>query len=396
MQAVVVSRIADVERADWNALNSSECPFLSHEFLNALEQSGSVCADTGWEPCHILVHADDGALIAAMPTYNKHHSYGEYVFDWSWADAYHRAGRQYYPKLLSAIPYSPVTSPRLLISDHAVDIAELFITVKDKIVRFANSSGASSWHVLFPDEYQKRLFTAQGMLARMDCQYHWFNNGYRDFEDFLSTFTSRKRKSVRKERQRVVEQGIELQTLSGTDIRTSHWDTFYRFYHMTYLKRGGSGYLNRAFFASIAEHLSDKLVMVCAYREDRAVGAALCLQDDRTLYGRYWGCLEEYEFLHFEACYYRGIEYCIEQGLQRFDPGAQGQHKIQRGFIPVFTYSCHWLAEEDFSAAIEQFLDREREHIEEYRHAACERLPFNQQTANNTIWQNIVETGLSG
>lgn len=394
MRAEFITGIDRIEPTDWNALNQSDSPFLRHEFLFALEHSQSVCADSGWQPCHVVIKGDHDELLAAMPVYIKSHSYGEYVFDWAWANAYHRAGREYYPKLLTAVPFSPVGGARLLHSPSLQDPQSAIALAFQQQQTLAKQIKASSWHVLFPERQQAEQFTAAGLLHRIDCQYHWFNDGFDDFERFLSSFASRKRKNVRKERKRVAEQGITLTHVEGPDISAEQWEDFYQFYHMTYYKRGGSGYLNQAFFDLIADSMPEQLVMVIAERDGQAVGAALCFKDETTLYGRYWGCVEEFEHLHFEACYYQGIDYCIRQGLQRFDPGAQGQHKIARGFIPIFTHSCHWLAEEDFSQAIEQFLGQETPHIEAYRVDACDALPFNQEFLVNSELSRLIESGV--
>lgn len=390
----LLGSIDQLGAGQWNALNRDHSPFTRHEFLHALETSGSVCADTGWQACHAAVFDDQQQLAAAMPAYVKTHSYGEYVFDWSWANAYQRAGRDYYPKILTAVPFSPVTGKRLLLSTSAEhessDIAGLIF---QKFKQLASNINASSWHVLFPDHGQAGLLGEQGLLRRVDCQYHWFNDNFRDFEAFLESFSSRKRKNLRKERKRVAEQGIELQQYNGCELKASHWDDFYQFYHMTYYKRGGAGYLNREFFQQIAMTMPDQLVMIMATRNEQAVGAALCFRDEHTLYGRYWGCGEEFEHLHFEACYYQGIDYCIKHELKHFDPGAQGQHKIQRGFIPVFTHSCHWLADEDFSIAVERFLREEAEHIRDYRLQACEMLPFNSDYLKDSALTAQLDSG---
>lgn len=390
----LVGSIDQLSAAEWNALNTTQSPFLRYEFLHALEASESVCADTGWQPCHSVGYADSGEPVASMPAYVKSHSYGEYVFDWSWANAYQRTGKDYYPKIVSAVPFSPVTGERLLLAPNAPITAEGFAGLSiDKFQQLSAQIEASSIHVLFPSLEQHRVLTQHDMLPRTDCQYHWFNESFSGFDDFLNQFTSRKRKNIRKERKRVQEQNIQLRQIEGPDISEQEWQDFYRFYHMTYYKRGGSGYLNQAFFEQIAATMADQMLMVLAQRDGASVGAALCFRDADTLYGRYWGCLEEYEFLHFEACYYQGIDYCIRQGIKRFDPGAQGQHKIARGFIPVFTHSNHWLAQPDFSAAVADFLHRETEHLEEYRLQACEMLPFNQQYLDNSQHQTPLKKG---
>lgn len=392
MKVERLDAIADVPPAQWNALNHGDCPFLRHEFLHALEQSGSVCADTGWQVAHLIIRQRDHQLCAAMPLYIKSHSYGEYVFDWSWANAYHQAGREYYPKLLSAIPFSPVTSDRLLLATTA-DREEVCAKMNEAALSLAEDIGASSWHILFPGADEQRRWADQGLLPRTAVQYHWFNDGFECFDDFLKACSSRKRKTLRKERNRVSEQGISLQRIAGEEITDAQWQEFYQFYHYTYMKRGGTGYLNQAFFDAIRQSMPEHLLLVRAEKAGKGVGSALCFFDEQTLYGRYWGCGEEYECLHFEACYYQGIEFCIERGLQRFDPGAQGEHKIARGFIPVFTHSNHWLAEEDFEHAVSRFLKEETEHLLEYRKEACGRLPFQQNYLEQTQLRGVIASG---
>ncbi len=364
-----------VETEAWNAIAGTDYPFLRHEFLLALEESSCTDADSGWQPYHATLHRD-GQLVALMPLYLKSHSYGEYVFDWSWADAYHRNGLDYYPKLLTAIPFTPATGPRICCAEgedlqHCV---HLFATAVRKL---AGQQGLSSWHVLFPEDETAQCLTQENACLRQGSQFHWFNQDYGSFDDFLATFNSRKRKSLKRERRRVAEQGITLETLQGDAIQAEHWEEFYRFYQMTYAKRSGhGGYLNREFFRRLGDTLSDHCVLVRATLNDEAVAGSLCLRSGDTLYGRYWGCVQEFDCLHFEACYYQGIEYCIAEGLQRFDPGAQGEHKIQRGFTPIATVSAHWIAEPAFAQAIADFTERERDHIDAYMDSAAELLPF--------------------
>lgn len=369
-----IDSIEDIAAADWDAVLTSDYPFLRHAFLGALERSGATTARSGWQPRHLLLESG-GRLVGHLPLYLKHHSYGEYVFDWSWADAYRRHGLPYYPKLLSAIPYTPATGPRLSLrpevdteTAHAAVIAELQAYCRER---------ASSLHVLFPTGDESALW---GELSeRIAPQYHWFNRGYRDFEDFLDTFSSRKRKNLRKERRRVAEQGVTLRFVEGAAIDASLWQHFYHCYQMTYAKRSGhGGYLNEGFFQDIGRCMPDNLLLVVAERDGQPVAAALNFKDSTTLYGRYWGCVQELEYLHFEACYYQGIEYCIEHGLQRFDPGAQGEHKIQRGFEPVVTRSRHWIVDEQFRGAIDHFLVEETRAIHDYLVEARALLPFKQ------------------
>lgn len=378
---------ADAWDALWRASSEPHYPFIRHAFLAALEDSGCTQAATGWTPKHLVLH-DQGQLIGALPLYLKHHSYGEYVFDWAWADAYRRHGVNYYPKLLSAIPFTPASGPRLALlpgQDTALRIQQ----VKAFLSHHCQQHGWSSWHCLFYPQAQHTLWqspspvalttpnTAASSLSRVGCQFHWFNRNYRDFDDFLQSFNSRKRKAVRKERRQVIDSGVTLARLVGNEISTADWDRFYHFYHTTYLKRSGStGYLNREFFAAIAENLGEQILMVTARYQGENVAAALCFFDDQRLYGRYWGCVEEIPGLHFEACYYQGIEFAIERGLQVFDPGAQGEHKIQRGFEPTLTYSQHWLADERFHHAVADFLQQETLGVVQYRDDCATYLPF--------------------
>jgi len=372
-----IDSIHRVAADEWNAVAGDDYPFLQHTFLAALEDSGATTAETGWLPQHLVIR-EGGVLCGLLPLYIKSHSYGEYVFDWAWADAYRRHGLEYYPKLLSAIPFTPATGPRLCLRDD-LEADALYSVVVEQLQRRAEQLGASSAHILFPDVNDAERWQRAGLLQRIGPQYHWFNRGYQGFDDFLATFSSRKRKNLRKERRTVVDQGLRLERLSGSDVSESQWRFFFHCYQMTYAKRSGhGGYLSEAFFQAIAQSMTDRLLLVLAYEGDVPVAAALNFQGADTLFGRYWGCIREYDFLHFEACYYQGIEHCIEQGLSKFDPGAQGEHKIQRGFEPITTYSQHWLADASFSDAVARFLHTEQRHIAEYLHEAAQALPFKQ------------------
>ncbi len=372
-----IDSIHRVAADEWNAVAGDDYPFLQHTFLAALEDSGATTAETGWLPQHLVIR-EGGVLCGLLPLYIKSHSYGEYVFDWAWADAYRRHGLEYYPKLLSAIPFTPATGPRLCLRDD-LEADALFSVVVEQLQRRAEQLGASSAHILFPDVNDAERWQRAGLLQRVGPQYHWFNRGYQGFDDFLATFSSRKRKNLRKERRTVADQGLRLERLSGSDVSESQWRFFFHCYQMTYAKRSGhGGYLSEAFFQAIARSMADRLLLVLAYEGDVPVAAALNFQGADTLFGRYWGCIREYDFLHFEACYYQGIEHCIEQGLSRFDPGAQGEHKIQRGFEPITTYSQHWLADASFSDAVARFLHTEQRHIAEYLQEAAQALPFKQ------------------
>ncbi|WP_299176691.1 GNAT family N-acetyltransferase [uncultured Neptuniibacter sp.] len=365
-------KISEIGANIWNSLCQEDYPFCRYEFLHALESSGSVCAKTGWQPLYIQLQ-EDGTTIAVMPLYLKNHSYGEYVFDWAWADAYHRYGLDYYPKLVTAIPYSPVEGPRLLTKQ---DPALLLEALQKLAPQLCQQLKAHSWHILFPTQHEINQFNHPQWLIRKGCQYQWFNRGYQNFDDFLAHFTSRKRKNVKKERQKIVEQAITHIALSGEQITSDQIETFYDFYRMTYLKRGREAYLNIDFFRQLRETMPDNLLLVLAYRDDQPVAGALSLKDSKTLYGRYWGCIDEYDSLHFETCYYQGIDYCIRHQLDRFDSGAQGEHKIQRGFEPVPTWSAHWIKEAGFNNAIKQFIEEERSAIDHQIEELSSYLPF--------------------
>lgn len=373
-----IDSLAAVSARAWNAVAGTDYPFTRYEFLSSLEQTGCADRDSGWQAQHILVKRGD-RLIAVMPLYLKYHSYGEYVFDWSWADAYRQHGRRYYPKLLGAIPFTPATGPRLCVvaDEDANAIATQIIAVlRERMER----ESISSLHILFPQPEQRAALLQADLRERTGVQYHWFNHNFSNFDDFLATFSSRKRKNVRRERARVVEQNLELKTLEGGAITAEHWQLFYRFYAMTYAKRSGhAGYLSEQFFQLIGAQMREQIVMTLAYWRDEAVAGALYFRDSTTLYGRYWGCLREFDCLHFEACYYQGIDYCIRNKLQHFDPGAQGEHKIQRGFEPIKTFSYHWIEDSDFRAAIDDFLRREQRAVEAHIREATEALPFKQR-----------------
>jgi len=371
--------ISDLDASAWNALVVDQSPFLQHGFLLALEQSRSVCVETGWEPCHVAVF-QQGQLIAAMPLYIKHHSYGEYVFDWAWADAYQRHGLLYYPKLLTAIPFTPSQSARILTADPNRR-AELMPIFLEAIMGFAAKTGASSWHVLFPDNSSAEALDASSLIRREATQFHWRNKNYRDFDDFLANCNSRKRKNLKKERNDVSGQGFSFERLTGKDLTPEIWDQFYVFYQNTYQVRGRYGYLTREFFSHVHALLPDQifLIMVSHEKRDSYVAGAMFLKDQNTLYGRYWGCEQDYQNLHFETCYYQGIDICIAEGLERFDAGAQGEHKLRRGFEPVTTCSYHWIQDLQFSKAIRDYCAEERRHNAAYMIAATEQLPYKNQ-----------------
>lgn len=372
-----ISSITQVAAADWNRLCPGDYPFARHEFLACLELSGATNKASGWQPQHLLIE-QDGQLLAALPGFIKSHSYGEYVFDWSWADAYNRYGQAYYPKLICAIPFTPCQGPRLLgqLPD-GLGVAQLANWLRD----LCNEQGLSGWHCLFPLGEEAEAWQAQGMFARQGCQFHWFNQGYGDFDEFVASMNSRKRKNIVKERRQLQEQRIRFDWCEGEKASDSDWAGFYPFYRDTYLKRSGhAGYLPRDFFIQLGRALPQNLLLVRAYQgeDPEPIAASLFFRDSETLYGRYWGCRANYQFLHFEACYYQGIDYALARGLKRFDGGAQGEHKIARGFTPVLTHSCHWLADERFHQAIAQAMAQEAKQVQAYSREAAELLPFKQ------------------
>ena len=371
----LVGRIADVDAAAWDACAGTDNPFVGHAFLGALEDSGSVGRDTGWLPRHLVVADPGGAVVACAPMYLKSHSYGEYVFDHGWAAAYERAGGRYYPKLQVAVPFTPVPGPRLLARPGpGAEAARR--TLIDGMIAAAGQLGVSSLHVTFPDDADSRRLAAAGLLLRGGYQFHWSNRGYRDFDDFLARLSARKRKAIRKERRAVADSGLSVARLSGDDLRPEHWDAFHRCYVATGGRKWGQPYLTRAFFHRLGAAMAGRVVLVLAEERGRIVAGALNLLGADTLYGRNWGCLGDRPFLHFEACYYQAIEFAIERGLARVEAGAQGEHKVQRGYLPVATHSAHWIADRGFAAAVADFLGRERAMVEHERAALAGLSPF--------------------
>ncbi|MEM7041627.1 MAG: GNAT family N-acetyltransferase [Pseudomonadota bacterium] len=368
--------IDQVDAADWDACAGADQPFLSHAFLLALETSGSASADTGWLPLH-LVAERDGQVIACAPMYLKSHSYGEYVFDWGWADAFERAGGRYYPKLQVAVPFTPVPGPRLL-TRPGVDIARTALI--QGLLSAAAQIDCSSLHITFCHEAEWRELGEAGMMQRTGVQYHWHNRGYDSFDDFLGGLKSSKRKTIRKERARVREQGLEIETLTGDALTPDIWDDFHPFYRATVDKRWGGAYLTKRFFREIGALMPERIVLVMARHEGRYVAGALNLLGSDTLFGRNWGCLQDFDFLHFEACYYAAIDFAIEHGLARVEAGAQGQHKLQRGYEPVPTYSTHWIRDTGFRKAVERFLQDERRDMGIEREHLKTLLPFREPT----------------
>ena len=363
----VLDSLALVDPRQWNAL-AGDHPFLRHELFHALHETGCASERTGWLPRFVTLWLD-GRLSAAMPLYLKSHSYGEYVFDWAWAEAYQRHGFDYYPKLVSAVPFSPVQGPRLLAADGEA---------RSRLLRAALTlaGDASSLHVLFPLPEEAGMMAEAGMMLRRGVQFHWRNPGYRSFEEFLAALSHDKRKKIRQERRRVREAGVRFRWLLGRDIRSEDWLFFSRCYKTTYRAHHSTPYLNRAFFERIGEALPDNVMLVVAELNGKPVASAMNVYSEKTLYGRYWGAVLYVPTLHFEACYYQAIEFCIQRGIEVFEGGAQGEHKLSRGFLPVQTVSAHWLKHAEFARAVEQFLERETAGVDRYLDELNDRAPF--------------------
>ncbi|RRV42552.1 N-acetyltransferase [Pseudomonas sp. o96-267] len=377
MSVTIIDSLHALPADVWDSLLPNPQPFLRHSFLSALEDSGSVGGRSGWQPSHRLWCDEHGKVRAALPAYLKQHSYGEYVFDHGWADACRRAGIAYYPKLLGAVPFSPVTGARLL--GDASAAAELL----DALAAELSEEGLSSLHINFTSPAcDTVLMQRQGWLERIGCQFHWHNRGYRDFQDFLDTLSSRKRKQMRKEREQVAGQGIEFDRRLGHELGEADWDFVYHCYSNTYHVRGQAPYLTRDFFSLLAERMPEMIRVVFATQHGRALAMAFSLVDGDTFYGRYWGCLAEFDRLHFETCFYQGMELAIAEGLQRFDAGAQGEHKLIRGFEPVITRSWHYLCHPGLHAAVAEFLEQERSGVRVYAEEARSYLPFRQASGD--------------
>ena len=379
MHCKFYSSISDIPPALWIDLFDSENPFVQHAFLLALEESGCVSPEKGWQAQHMMLMEEDKPL-AVMPMYAKNNSYGEFVFDWGWAEAYERHGLNNYPKLITAIPFSPVAGPRVGVSSTA-DPGAVFAALLDALHQLAEMHHYSSWHLLFPGQrLQAALLELKdegAFLHREAVQFHWYNRDYSGFDDFLATLRSSRRKNLKRERRKVVEQGITMQRKGGAEISDEEWQGFFDCYMSTYRKRSGhDGYLNRDFFDRLRATMAAQIMLVVARHADVIVACSLFLFDSRRLYGRYWGALQEFSCLHFETCFYQGIEFCIEQGLQEFDPGTQGEHKLMRGFEPVKSASYHWIADKRFRLAIADFLNHEKRSTDQYKVQAETYLPY--------------------
>ncbi|MBE9567365.1 MAG: N-acetyltransferase [Proteobacteria bacterium] len=382
MKVVFTESIASVSAEQWNRLAGEANPFIQHGFLLALEQHDCL-QNWGWYPQHCLLY-DEDHLIGACPAYLKDNSYGEFVFDWAWADAYQKSGLEYYPKLVTSIPFTPAQGPRLLASSRHLDAQGNPIdesTIKkgliDALISYADDEGYSSTHFLFCEGNDIRLLTERGLMLRFDYQFHWRNHGYLDFDHFMEALTSKRRKNIRRERKKVADSNIMIEVIDGCDLDEEQWDILYAYYRVTFMKKSGAPTLTQDFFKAV----SHPLRAVFAYHEGRTVAAAICFQGEDTLYGRHWGCSDNYDSLHFEVCYYTGIEHCINNNLQTFEPGAQGEHKIWRGFLPTKTHSAHWIRDDKFRAAIQDFLQREAAAMEHHGELLMESSPYKKTTS---------------
>jgi uncharacterized protein len=379
LEATLADAVTSVSASEWNALDTAGVPFVRHEFLAALEHSGAVGGSTGWRPRPLLLR-QEGLLVGAVPLYEKDHSYGEFVFDFAWAHAYAQSGLPYYPKLVAATPFTPATGPRLLTHPSA-DRGAVRAALAGALNALVAEGPWSSLHVQFAPADDIAALTPVGFLPRIDCQFMWENRGYRHFDDFLATFTADKRKKAKRERRRVIESGIRHEWRRGSSLDADEWNVIHALLATTFHRHGHDPYLPPAFFVAVSQHPATEPRVLLACRDDGVVAAALFFQGSDTLYGRYWGCVADYHSLHFETCYHQGIEYCIAEGLQRFEPGTQGEHKIARGFAPTRTHSAHRIADPRYAQAIGRYLAAERQSIEAYQAQADEHTPFRRDTA---------------
>ena len=381
MNVVFADSLENVDAGQWNALAGVDNPFIQYEFLRALEQHDCL-TPWGWQPNHCLLY-DNNELIGACPAYLKTNSYGEFVFDWAWADAYEQHGIDYYPKLVCAIPFTPAQGPRLLSRTdyHTADgehipAGNIKQGLLDALLAYADKTGLSSAHFLFTQNEDRQLLEENALLPRFDYQYHWHNRDYRNFDDFLAGLTAKRRKNIRRERRKVSDENIQIKIIPGRELSEEQWQQLYGYYQITFLRKSGAPTLTLDFFRAVA----DRLLAFFAWHNGRPVAAAICFQGSNTLYGRHWGCSKNYDSLHFELCYYTGIDYCIENQLQTFEPGAQGEHKIWRGFLPVKTRSAHWIAHDGFREAIADFLQREKTAMLEHGEQLAQSSPYRQTT----------------
>jgi len=374
MDIKVLSSIFDITSDQWNNLMVTPHPFMRYEFHAALERHQCTGKKYGWVPQHIAAF-DSKKLIAIIPVYEKYNSYGEFVFDMAWADAYHRHGLEYYPKWISASPYTPVSGPRVLI-DSNYNYQEIFSSLVQFNIEQINNKSLSSMHYLFTSDEDTQILEQLGFMRRLGCQFHWSNNNYKNFDDFLATLTAKKRKNIKQERRYAEQANVDIELITGDMATETQLEAAELFYKKTFDEKYGTATLNLDFFKEIANTMGEQLLLIMAKRDGTYIAGAICYQDKETLYGRHWGCIEEHDHLHFEVCYYQGIEYCIKKGLKNFEPGAQGEHKISRGFLPKKTWSAHWIKHPDFSLAIQQFLQNETKGMEHYFSDMQSRSPY--------------------
>jgi uncharacterized protein len=364
----------DISAEAWNNLTDNSNPFIRYEYLYGLEKHDCLTKN-GWQPCHLAVYLGN-KLKGAMPLYLRSNSYGEFVFDWAWADAYERAGGKYYPKLVSAIPFAPVIGPRILTDPTSSDITIIKQDLIDNILKLIIENNFSTYHCLFTDNSDQDIFTKNNFLPRATCQFHWHNNNYHDFQDFLESLTSKKRKQIKRERKTIADNKINIEILEGNQITDKQWIAYYEFYCTTFYSKWGNPRLTLDFFISLGETMPGNTLLILAQFEKRYVAGAFLMRGNDTLYGRHWGCSDQFPFLHFELCYYQAIEYCIQHGLQKFDAGVQGEHKLSRGFRPYPAISYHWIQHAGFRTAIENYLIAERNEIDQYIQSLNMHLPF--------------------
>lgn len=378
--AKILHNINEVSAEVWDGCTTPYPynPFLSHKFLHALETSGSACAETGWQPFHILVESTDRVdPVGVVPIYLKSHSQGEYVFDYGWADAWHRAGGKYYPKMQISVPFTPATGPRLLSRSGEPADEHLLLNA---CMQVAQQIDVSSIHMTFLPEQQWQRAGEMGFLKRMDQQFHWHNGDYAAFDDFLADLASKKRKNIKRERRDALANEIEIEWVTGSDLAEKHWDAFYHFYTDTGTRKWGSPYLTREFFSTLGQVMPEDVLLIMAKRAGRYIAGAINFIGEDTLFGRNWGCIEDHRFLHFEVCYYQAIDFAIHRGLKKVEAGAQGAHKVARGYLPEATYSAHWIADENFRGAVARFLDDERQYVAQDLAYVEANTPFNANT----------------
>jgi len=376
----LIESIQDIRALEWSRVINTAHPFIQYDFLFSLEKSAATTLDSGWSPKHLIIKLNN-ELVGLMPLYLKSHSYGEYVFDFQWANAYHQSGLAYYPKLVSAIPFTPATGQRIYL-DESINNQRTYQEITDFIREFCLQQDISSWHLLFSAVAESKSLSAANTIARLGMQYHWFNKSYLDFEHFLSACKLKHRKNIKRERRVVKQQGFNISIINGEDISDLLWQQFFIFYQKNYIKRSGNyGYLSELFFKMLGNSMPETIVMAVASLNNQVVATSLFFKDEKTLYGRYWGASQEFEFLHFELCYYQGIEYCIRNKLDKFDAGAQGEHKIKRGFKPIKTYSNHTIIHPQFESAIRHFVGQEQIYIEQSIQELQQKLPFKDSQA---------------